>query len=333
MSKKEHSAAETSVENPIFIFIMAAGAMIAFSVMNVFVKIAAIDYSMAQIVFARNAFALFLILYMVSRQSSGKWDNLKTSNHFGHFWRGFIGVAGMFCFFKSFDLLPLSNATAIHFAGPLLLTILSVFMLNEKVGKHRWGAVIVGLMAVWLMVWPQMSYGGTQMTGSIIAFMAAVFAAFAMIFVRKLGRTEHAMTIVFYFTIYGMIIGAIGMAFTWQPINPETIFFLIMTGLIGGVGQIMLTYAYAHAPAAYVAPFSYLAIVVAIGADILIWQTFPAWYIYAGSFIIIMSGLYIVRRETIKHKKISARVAGYGLSPATPTDADLEESAALKNKV
>ncbi|HIF26164.1 MAG TPA: DMT family transporter [Micavibrio sp.] len=312
---------ETPVDSPWKTFMFAAGAMVFFSMMNVFVKISAMDYSTAQIIFFRNALAFFPILYLISK--NGGFGLLKTDNHLGHFWRGAVGIMGMCCFFISFDLLPLSNATAIHFAGPLILTLLSVPLLGEKVGMPRWCAVVIGLGAVFFMMNPQDI--GEHMVGSVVAFMAAFFAAFAMIFVRKLGRSEHAMTIVFYFTLYGMLLGGLAMIFMWEPLQKETFFFLVMTGFMGGVGQVMLTYAYAHAPAAYVAPFSYLQIVLAIGADIVIWNTFPDWHIYIGSTVIIASGLFIVYREHTKNKRIAARSASYGLEPTGPTRCDKEQ--------
>lgn len=315
------ASGETYVDTPWLTFLFAAGAMVFFSAMNIFVKISAIDYSTAQIVFFRNAIAFFPILYLISKQG---WKLVKTDNHLGHFWRSAVGIAGMCCFFISFDLLPLSNATAIHFAGPLILTLLSVPLLGESVGLPRWAAVIVGLGAVFFMMNPQDI--GEHVAGSVVALMAAFFAAFAMIFVRKLGRQEHAMTIVFYFTLYGMFFGALGMLFMWQPIQKETFFFLVMTGFLGGLGQVLLTYAYAHAPAAYVAPFSYLQIILAIGADIIIWSVWPDWRIYAGSTVIIVSGLFIVYREYMKNKRFAARAASYGLEPMAPTRTDERES-------
>jgi drug/metabolite transporter (DMT)-like permease len=321
-SKKgqQKAMSESKVHNPVRIFFYALAAFSSFSIMNVFVKLASDDYTIAQILFFRNALAFIPIFFMISRQ--GGRSLFKTENHFGHFWRGLVGVGAMFCFFTSFSLLPLADATAFHFTSPLILTALSVPLLGERVGVWRWGAVVIGLLSVAFMLSPN---GQANMMGQGIALMAALLAAIAMIFVRKLGRTEHAMTIVFYFTLYSMCAGAIFMSFMWAPLKIESVFFLIMCGLVGGIGQIFLTYAYAHAPAAYVAPFSYVAMVFAVVFDILIWGVWPDLNVVVGSGIIIFSGLFIVYREARKKQEI-IRINIYGYQPATPTEKDVKDA-------
>jgi drug/metabolite transporter (DMT)-like permease len=269
-----------------------------------------------QIIFFRNALAFIPILFLINKY--GGLSLLKTNNHIGHFWRGLVGIIAMLCFFLSFVMLPLANATSIHFAAPLILTILSIYLLDEKVGYIRWGAVIIGLIGVLFMVNPFEQSG--NLTGNLVAFLAAILAAFAMIFVRKLGRTEHSLTIVFYFTLYGCLFGALGMLFLWNPIHLESFMFLILCGLIGGVGQVLLTLSYANAPAAYVAPFSYLAMVFAVIFDVLIWHIWPSWQILTGSSIIILSGLFIVYRESRKHKIENDKI--YKIKSSLVTDKD-----------
>lgn len=313
---------ESQVEHPVRVFLFAAGSVALFAIMNAIAKVASDECSIAQIIFFRNAVAFIPILYLISRHGGRRL--LHTQNHLGHFWRGSVGIVSMACFFGSFAMLPMANATAIHFASPLILTILAIPMLGEHVGKARWSAVIVGLGGVLFMLNPGAAAEG-NLAGSLVALGAAFLAAFAMIFVRKLGRTEHALTIVFYFTLYGTVLGGLAMIFMWQPLGAVTLLLLVLTGLLGGMGQILLTYAYTHAPASYVAPFSYLSMVFAILADVLVWGTWPDWNIYVGGLIIIASGLFIVYREAKKKKAVTVRTNIYSLQPVSPTDADKEK--------
>ncbi len=314
---------ESSVDFPLRVFLFATGSVAFFAVMNVFVKLAAEEASTAQIIFFRSFFALLPLLIMMRKM--GGFSLLKTQKHFGHFWRGIVGLAAMACFFISFAMLPLANATAIHFAAPLILTVLAIPLLKEKVGLPRWSAVIVGLCGVMIMLSPSSSHAdigdSAYFTGSLIAFAAAFLSALAMIFVRKLGATEHALTIVFYFSLYGTLGGLIAMFFYWQPLSLYSLSLLIATGVLGGVAQILLTYSYTLGPASYVAPFSYLAMVFAIGADILVWGIWPAWHIYPGSAIIMGSGLFILYREMRKKRKPIVRPNLYSLQPVMPTHA------------
>lgn len=313
---------ESSVKNPKQVFIFAMISVVLFSFMNLAVKYAAENGThIAQIILFRNLLALPVILLLISQYTDSQ-KLLKTTRPLPHMFRGIVGISAMACFFLSFKMLPLGDATALHFASPMILTALSVPFLGEKVGKWRWGAVAVGLVGVVIIATPS---GDTNVLGSAIALMAALLAAVAAILVRRMGDTEHSLTIVLYFTICGIIVSLILCPFFWQPIANVWVFYaLIVVGILGGLAQYFLTKAYAEAPAAYVSIFSYAAIVFSIGFDVIFWAHIPAWNVFVGSGIIITGGLVILYREVV-HKGRQARLSMYGLTPIRPTQADLDD--------
>ncbi len=313
---------ESQVKDPMHVFMLAITSTILFSFMNLAVKyVAESGVHITQIILFRNLLALPVVLLLVSRCIDSK-KLLKTARPFSHMFRGLVGISAMACFFLSFKMLPLGDATALHFASPIILTALSVPFLGEKVGKWRWGAVAVGLIGVIIIANPS---GNTEILGSSIALLAALLAAIAAIMVRKMGETEHSLTIVFYFTMSGIIVSLILCPFFWQPITSVWVFYaLLMVGILGGIAQYFLTRAYAQAPAAYVSVFSYAAIVFSIGFDIIFWMHIPTWNVWTGSAIIMASGLVILYREVV-HKGKQARLSMYGLTPIRPTQADLDE--------
>lgn len=313
---------ETPVEKPLKIILAIMLCMLFFGVMNMFVKLASETLPIPQVMFFRNALGLIPVLFLILQRRD--YGLFRTKRHSGHFMRSFIGFFSMCCFFWSFAMLPLANATAIHFASPLIITALSVVLLDEKVGVHRWTAVLVGLGAVLFMLQPA---GNGDPVGSLVAMSAAILAAFAMIMVRKLGTTEHALTIVFYFTLYSALFSFIWMMFVWTTPTWESAFYLLAVGLLGGCGQIGLTYAYARAPAAFVSSFSYLGIVIAASLDFLVWNQVPGWQIWAGSFVVIASGLYIVWREARKNVPQPTQTDVYSLNPEIPTEKDRDDPA------
>ncbi|HEY8190133.1 MAG TPA: DMT family transporter, partial [Micavibrio sp.] len=233
---------ETPVDKPLRIFFSITGSIVLFGVMNMLAKLASESLPVPQIMFFRNFFALGPVLLLIWR--NGGANLIKTQRHNGHFIRSFIGFFSMCCFFWSFALLPLANATSIHFASPLIMTALSVLLLDEKVGRRRWMAILIGLGAVLFMLQPA---GNGNMLGSLIAMNAAILGAFAMIAVRKLGTTEHALTIVFYFTVYCSLFSFVWMLFVWEMPTWRTALYLLAIGILGGFGQTCLTYAYARA--------------------------------------------------------------------------------------
>lgn len=314
---------ESAVKHPKQIFIFAMISVVLFSFMNLAVKYAAENGThITQIILFRNLLALPVVLLLISQYIDSQ-KLMKTTRPISHMMRGIIGVSAMACFFLSFKMLPLGDATALHFASPLILTALSVPFLGEKVGKWRWGAVLVGLIGVIIIANPS---GNTDVLGSGIALLAAFLAAVAAILVRRMGDTEHSLTIVLYFTICGIIVSLILCPFFWQPIDNVWVFYaLIMVGILGGIAQYFLTKAYAEAPAAYVSVFSYASIVFSIGFDVIFWAHIPAWNVFVGSGIIITGGLVILYREVV-HKGRQARLSMYGLTPIRPTQADLDET-------
>lgn len=310
--------AETPVIKPLRVFVMATLSVAFFAAMNVFVKLAAESHSIIEIMFFRNMLGIVPVTMLILLHPK-QLNLLKTSRIGGHLIRGTIGMASMTCFFWSFKLLPLADATAIQFAMPIILTALSVPFLGEKVGPWRWGAVIVGFIGVLIIAAPT---GDTHVIGSIVAFMAACFTATTMIIVRKLGKTEHTHTIVFYFSLIGAIISGAFLPWFWTPPSLVSFVYLIMCGLTGGAGQVFLTKAYAEAPAAYVSPFSYMSILFAVFFGWIIWDTIPHLNVMIGAAIVISSGLFILYRETVLKKHLVADT----IMDSAPTEADIRET-------
>ncbi len=308
---------ETPVHRPLHVFALATFSIALFAVMNVCVKLSAATHSVVEIMFFRNLMAAVPVMILIRNHPQG-WALLKTSRPLGHFTRGAVGICGMAFFFMSFSRLPLADATALSFATPLVLTALSVPFLGEKVGIFRWAAVIAGFIGVLIIAKPS---GNADLTGIAIALSGAVMSAFAMMMVRKLGSSEHALTIVLYFSLFGTMCSAVALPWFWSTPTAESLLWLCLTGLAGGGAQVLLTQAYALAPAAYVSPFSYLAIIFAAVFGWGIWGEVPSMNVAVGSAIVVGSGLFILYRETVKKVAI-VNTDMEALQPAGPTEAD-----------
>ena len=309
---------ESPVINPARVFGLATAAVVLFSCMNVFLKLASESHAIVEVMFFRNALAVMPVLMLIQAHPEG-FNLLKTRKPLGHLLRGAVGTFSMSFVFWSFVLLPMAHATSLQFAMPLILTAMSVVVLKEKVGKWRWSAVAIGFIGVVMIAAP----GGEAINikGTAVALMGAFTTACTMLIIRKLGRTEHALTIVFYFSLFGAIITACFLPWYWTPPSLESFIYLIMTGITGGAAQVFLTKSYAEAPAAYVSPFSYLAIIFGTFFGWLIWDDVPAWNVFVGSFVVIFSGLFILYRETVLKKRL-VQDAVLEMVETAPTEAD-----------
>ncbi len=278
---------------PLGIAMMLASVFL-FSVMSVLVKAMTEVYPVTEVVFFRNAAALIPVTLAVLMH--GGMGTLRTERPGAHLWRSVIGLSAMSMLFWSFDLLPLADAVALNFSSPLFLTALSVPLLGEKVGVHRWSAVAVGFAGVLVMVRPS---GDVLQLGALVALGAAFAQALAMVAIRQLSRTEAPDTIVFWFTLVATALGLFTLPFAWiTPVGWADWAMLAGAGLVGGVAQLFLTRAYAFAPAAVVAPFSYASILWATLFGFVLWGDAPAVHVVVGALIVAASGLYILYRET-----------------------------------
>ncbi|WP_245412257.1 DMT family transporter [Notoacmeibacter ruber] len=261
---------------------------------------AAGDLPAGQLVFYRSFFAMpFVLGWLLARgQLHGAW---RTERPFAHVLRGCAGVFAMGCNFYALSHLSLPDATALFYANPLFVTIISALFLGETVRIFRWGAVVVGLVGVVIVSWPNMNIvdglEAGQGTGVIVALTGAFFAAWAMVTVRWLVKTETSATIVLYFSAVASLAGLATLPFGWDwPTGPQWA-LLIGSGALGGLGQILLTQSYRYASLVTIAPFEYTSMVVAIGVGFLVFSEVPTVYTIIGSAIIIVAGLAIIWRE------------------------------------
>ena len=198
-------------------------------------------------------------------------------------------------FWSGLMYLPLADCTVIAFISPLLVTILSVFLLGEKVGFHRWGCVMIGLLGVILVIRPGM---GIVHWAVVLPLLSALFYSALLIITRVLGQREDALTTLFYTSIGGLILSSILILFFWKTPSPIQWLFLIWLGLLGAVGHFLMIKAFEKAPASLLAPFNYTSLIWATFLGFFLFGDLPdAWTIF-GAIIIISSGLYLVQRES-----------------------------------
>jgi drug/metabolite transporter (DMT)-like permease len=257
-----------------------------------------------EIIFFRNLFA-FVPLGLYIWRTTG-FEVVKTRRPLGHLARSAIGLSGMVCGFSAVQHLPLTEATALQFTSPLFMTALSALILAEPVGRHRWGAVAVGSLGVLIMARPVP--GQMNVVGVTFGMLSALGSAGAMVAIRQISDTERGATIVFYFTLAGVVLGLVGTsAVGWVMPDPLTLALLVMAGLIGGVGQLLLTEALRNAPVGVVAPFDYTQLVWAGLLSLLIWGEAPRLLTLAGAVVVAGSGVYILHRELRRSRAVSAQ--------------------------
>ncbi|MGO4411013.1 DMT family transporter, partial [Brevundimonas sp. M-11_2] len=247
---------------------LRAAAALSFSLMYALMKWAATlePVSAGEMVFYRSLFGLPVVLMWVL-SAKGGLASISTRRPMVHVWRCVLGVTGILLIFQGLRLLPLADATTIGFTAPIFATLLSILFLKEKVGRHRWTAVILGFLGVLVMVRPGAA-GAPPLAGLLFALGGAFVAASVTVTLRQLGRTESATAIVFWFfvacaTVGGALALIDGHSHSWAVLG-----ILAAGGLAGGLAQLLMTTSLQHAPVSALAPLDYLQMV---GAVVLGW--------------------------------------------------------------
>ena len=253
-------------------------------------------------VFFRSLFAIPVLTIWLIHQGVFP-SSLKAVNPMGHVWRGLMGTFAMACGFFAIGLLPLPEVVAIGYAAPLLVTMLAAMFLGEKIRLIRLSALLLGMFGVMLVLSPRLTVfdaeaaNHAQTIGALVALMAAIFSAMAQVFARKLVATETTGSIVFYFSLMSTTLALFTIPFGWEVPTKEHTLFLITAGLLGGVGQILLTESYRHAEVAVIAPFEYCSIILALLVGYFVFNELPTGIMMTGVALIILAGIIIIERE------------------------------------
>ncbi len=267
-----------------------------FAIGSAVVKALTADFPILEIVAFRSFVAFLALLPVLWRH--GGLAALATRRPLGHLLRTLCGFVATVTTVYGYAMLPLATVTALGFAMPLFLTVLSIPLLGERVGPRRGGAVLVGLGGVLLMLRPWQT-GGALPPGPVAIVLAGVVTwALAMISIRRMGAAgERNVTIVAWYSLGTAALAAIGAVPHWiAPTFPQ-IGALTAAGLLSGVAQLLMTEGYRSGETTLVAPFEYGAILYATILGIALWGEWPDAWSLLGVAVLIGAGLYIWHRE------------------------------------
>jgi drug/metabolite transporter (DMT)-like permease len=298
-----HGGVSHSVRSPqrcIFYMIFMSGCIIS---MDASAKLLSSEMPLLMVVWGRYLFHFIFIALFFFRGDSR--DLVRTRRFNLQIFRSLLGLSATFTFWGALVFLSLADCVAIVFISPLLVTALSVPLLGEKVGVHRWGAVIMGFIGVMIIIRPGM---GIVHWAVILPLITALFWANYQITTRILSRTDSALTTLFYTAAGGLFFTTFAVWLVWVTPTFKQWFILACLGFLGTMGHYFLIKAFELAPASMLAPFNYTSILWSILLGYLLFEDFPDEWTIAGVVIIISSGLYIIQRERRLEDQINIKM-------------------------
>src|SRR5499427_5439163 len=232
------------------------GSTVMFAGGNAVVKWQLASYPLGEVAFGRTLFALLTVAVIVLPRTG--WAVLRTNRYREHLQRGLSQFGSMLCWFLAVSALSLGSATALGFAAPLFTTLLSIVILKEKVGIHRWSALIVGFVGVLIITHPG---PGTLTYGALFALANAVLISTVAIAIRRMSMTESTETLTLYQLTLLALFTALLLPLGYRTPAARDLLILFVLGLANGVAQYWWTKALHLAPPSAVVPFNYLSLV------------------------------------------------------------------------
>jgi len=275
-------------------------AALVFSQMNGLVKYLGRDLHGFEIAFFRSIFGFFALLPGI--MSAGGIKAFHTKRPWLHTIRAVFGGITMLCLFYAMTRLPLANATALAFSQPLFMLILAPIFLHEKIGWHRSLAACFGFAGVLIIVQPgEMGFS----IAAIGAITGAFTMACAMIVVKTLSKTELPVSIMSYFALSAIVVTGIPTIYVWVTPTWTQVLLMAVCGIVASFGQYLYIRSYKIGEASVVAPFNFLQLPFAGLLGYVAFSEMPARTTLIGGALIIAAALYIMRRESIVHNKVT----------------------------
>jgi drug/metabolite transporter (DMT)-like permease len=272
-------------------------AWVMLPIMDGFAKYLSSDLPVLQITWARYFFTVaftFPIMFFFYRNQL-KWSEKPKLQ----FLRGLILLTANICFFYSISVISLAKALTLAFVAPLIVTAFSPIFLSEKVGLRRWLAVIIGFIGSLVVIRP----GFVEINlASLAALGTGVMYGFYLIITRKLSTSDNPLLTLLLTGVVGAIIISIVMPFVWVKPTLNQWSMMAAIGIFACVGHLFLILSLKYADASKLAPFSYFEIITNIIIGYYFFSDFPDNWTFLGLFIIVLSGIYISRRENLVKK-------------------------------
>ena len=272
-------------------------AWVMLPIMDGFAKYLSADLPVLQITWARYFFTVaftFPIMFFFFKNQL-KWSDKPKLQLI----RGLILLTANICFFYSISIISLAKALTLAFVAPLIVTAFSPIFLGEKVGIRRWSAVTIGFIGSLVVIRP----GFVEINlASLAALGTGIMYGFYLIITRKLSTSDNPLLTLLLTGVVGAVIISCVMPFVWVKPTLNQWSMMAAIGVFACIGHLFLILSLKYADASKLAPFSYFEIITNIIIGYYFFSDFPDNWTFLGLFIIVLSGIYISRRENLVKK-------------------------------
>ena len=274
--------------------ILNLSAWLILPIMDAIAKYLSYSLPILQITWFRFFFSAVItgiFIYLFSRKSFVRSKNIKSQ-----VLRGILLLTSSLLFFYAISVISLAKALTLAFICPLIVTALSPYFLKERVGRRRWTAVIVGFIGVLLVIRPgivEFNWASLASLGTGLCY------AIYLIVTRSLKDTDNGLLTLFFTSIFGTIVLSLYLPFVWINPSLNQLLLAVNMGFIAALAHGLIIISYNYSDASKLAPLGYFEIIPNIIIGYIWFSDFPDKYTVLGLLVIILSGIYVFRREQI----------------------------------
>ena len=280
-------------------------AILCIDLYMVIIKFLGDEYSIIQLTLFRNITAIIplLLLILFTNEFSTIFKNLGNKFLILSCLRGICFLSMNVFIFISVVNLQFATAMTLTFSSPFFIVILSIIMLNERIGIYRWSAVIIGFVGVLMIMRPTSEIFSFY---SIFPILTAIAWAFTVIILKFIQGNHSTAKIQLYTLIFNVSGGIILFLVTTGHLEIKSLKdFILMTttGILGGTAAILFIYSYRLISASKIASFEYLGIPSSFILGWIFFAEAPWSQLFPGVIAIIFAGMIIIWRDNVKQKK------------------------------
>ena len=280
-------------------------AVFMFSAMDTLAKFMLQSYPMSALLWARYMVHVVVMGALLAPRMGTRL--LRTSHPWLQILRGVLLLGSSIFFYLALRYLPLAEAAAIGFVGPVLTVLLSGPMLGDKVKGRQWFAVILGFAGVLIIMRPG---GGVLSPAAVFPLATALLFSVYQIVTRKLSGREHPYTTLFYTAIVGAALTSFAVPLHWVTPTLSQAGIIVCIGLLGGFAHLLLIRAMEHTSPSTLAPFTYSQLIWSTILAYLAFGDFPEPLSLVGMLVIVAAGLLAVNWNHMRRLSDAADQAG-----------------------
>lgn len=200
-------------------------------------------------------------------------------------------LGSTFFFYSAAKFVGVTEAIAISFVSPLVVTFLAWPILGERITAIRLASVVIGFAGVLIVIRPGSS---VFQWASLLIVASAVCYAVYQIVVRRVAAVDSPATTVLYSALGCTLVASLLVPFHWKtPDNWRDVALMLSLGVSGGFGHYCVARAFSYAPANLIAPLNYTQMIGSVVVGYLVFAEVPDFYTWIGSAVIIVAGLLV----------------------------------------